>query len=482
MGAAADGEHGDLPTETLRQHGYRAVDWVADYLDRVGELPVLAEVQPGEIRTEVGTGPPGRAEDLGAILDDLERVVMPGITHWQHPRFLAYFAITGSVPGILGELIAAGLNVNGMLWRTSPAATEVELATMDWLRQMLGLPAGFDGIIMDTASMSTLVALATARHRRWPGVRNQGYRALGGLQAVLYTSAEAHSSVRKAALTLGLGIDAVRSVPVDDRFRMDVAALEEAVAADRSAGHEPFAVVATVGTTSTTSIDPVPTIADICERERLWLHVDGAYGGTAAIVPELRHVLEGVDRADSLVVNPHKWLATPIDCSAFYVRDTEEVKRAFSLVPEYLRTDDEGVENLMDRGPQLGRRFRALKLWMVIRAFGADGLAARIREHVRLAGIVAAWVDECDGFERTAPTPLSTVCLRAVFDGADEEETDRRNADLLEAVNASGRAYLSHTVLDGRYSLRIAVGNLRTTEDDIREVLDLLQREAARLR
>lgn len=470
----------DMTPDDLRRHGRTALDWVADYLEGVGDLPVLAEVAPGDVAATIPVEPPRTGEPMEAILEDLDRVVLPGITHWQHPRFLAYFAITGSGPGIIGELVSAGLNANGMLWRTSPAVTEVEEVTLGWLRGMLGLPREFRGIIMDTASMATFTALAAARHRRWPDVREDGPVAFGDRRPRLYASEQAHSSVDKAAIALGLGHRSLRKIPTDADFRADPEALAAAVEEDRAHGWEPFAVVATVGTTSTTSVDPVPEIAAICDEQGLWLHVDGAYGGTAAIVPELRHVLDGAERADSIVVNPHKWLATPIDCSAFYVRDPDDLRRAFSIVAEYLESDGD-VTNYMDWGVQLGRRFRALKLWMVIRWFGHQGLAGAIREHIRLANLVAGWVDDHPGFVRVAPTTFSTVCFRAVFDAAVPSEEDERNVALLEALNATGRALLSHTVLNGRYVLRIAIGNLRTTEDDVREVLELLDAEAGRL-
>jgi aromatic-L-amino-acid/L-tryptophan decarboxylase len=417
---------------------------------------------------------------MASILADLDEVVLPGITHWQHPRFLAYFAITGSGPGILGELVAAGLNVNGMLWRTSPAATELEQVTLDWLRRMLGLDEGLRGIIADTASMATLVALAAARERRFPRVREEGPLGYGAARPRLYASEEAHSSVDKAAITLGVGQAGVRRVPTDGSFRMDADALADAVAEDRAAGFAPFAVVATVGTTVATAIDPVPAVAEVCAEHDLWLHVDGAYGGIAAIVPERADVLDGADRADSVVVNPHKWLATPIDCSAFYVRDPDAVKRAFRLVPDYLATD-EPVDNLMDWGVQLGRRFRALKLWFVLRWFGHDALAGAIAEHCRLARLVADEVDAHPRLERVAPVPFSTVCFRVRWAGVDPTEDDERTEALVQAVNASGRAYLSSARLGGRVTVRIAVGNLRTTEADVREVLDLVIAEAERL-
>jgi len=470
-----------MPLEEFRRFGHQVVDWIADYLAGIERYPVLARVRPGEIRERLPAHPPREGERFEAILRDFEQILMPGITHWNHPGFMAYFAITGSGPGILGELLAAALNVNAMLWRTSPAATELEQVVLDWLRQMLGLPPEFEGVIYDTASISSLCALAAAREAVGMGVREEGLAGRPRLR--LYASEEAHSSIEKAAIVLGLGQVGVRKIPTDDAFRMDVGALERAIEEDRAAGWHPFCVVATVGTTSTTSSDPVPEIARVCERSGLWLHVDAAYAGAAAIVPEFRHVLEGCERADSLVVNPHKWLFTPIDLSAFYSRRMDVVRRAFSLVPEYLRTGEEEVRNFMDYGPQLGRRFRALKLWMVIRYFGQEGLAARLREHIRLAHQFAAWVDADPDFERLAPTPLSTVCFRARPRALalSEADLDRFNEAVLDAVNATGECFLSHTRVRGRLALRLAIGNVRTTERHVRRAWELLRAHARRL-
>ncbi len=468
---------GDMDPEVFRRHGHQLVDWLAEYLADPERYPVLSRVAPGAIKHELPSSPPAEPEEMSQILADFERTIMPGITHWNHPAFFAYFSITGSGPGILGELLAAGLNVNGMLWKTSPAATELEELTLDWLRQMLGLPAALRGIIMDTASISTLVAIAAAREALDLDIRREGLAGRSDLPRLcLYTSDQAHSSVEKAAITLGLGQASVRKIATDDDWRMDPRVLAVAIEQDIAAGQQPFCVVATVGTTSTTSIDPVPAIAELCRRHQLWLHVDGAYGATAAIVPEMRGVLDGCEHADSIVVNPHKWLFTPIDCSVLYVRDPDLLQRAFSLVPEYLRTGAGDVTDYMNWGVQLGRRFRALKLWMVIRYFGREGLAARIRQHVALAQQFAGWIDTAPEWERLAPVPFSTVCFRARPRGIDDEAAlERLNGALMDAVNATGEVYLSHTKLNGVYALRLAVGNLRTTEQHVARAWELLR-------
>jgi aromatic-L-amino-acid decarboxylase len=379
-------------------------------------------------------------------------------------------------------MLCAAFNVNGMLWRTSPAATELETVVMDWLRQLLGLPEGLFGVIQDTASASSLVALAAAREAV-PGLEARKRGLVGQARLRAYASEQAHSSIEKAAIVLGVGQDGFRKIPVDEEYRMDAGALARAIAEDRAAGWAPFAVVATVGTTSTTSVDPVPAIADICRHEGLWLHVDAAYGGSAAILPECRRLLDGCERADSLVVNPHKWLFVPIDLSAFYTRRPEVVRAAFSLVPDYLRTpEDDLAPNLMDYGVSLGRRFRALKLWMVLRAFGREGIVLRLREHLRLARLFREWVEADPHFEVMAPTPLSVVCFRALFPGEDDTGHDRLNDEVVEAVNATGEVFLSATKLRGRTALRLAVGNIRTEERHVRRAWELLAEAAARRR
>jgi aromatic-L-amino-acid decarboxylase len=413
---------------------------------------------------------------MEAILNDFRSILMPGMTHWNHPGFMAYFANSAPGPGILAETLCAALNQNAMLWRTSPAATELEEVTMRWMRQMLGLPDSMTGVITDTASISSLLAMAAARERI-PGlnIREEGLSGRSEVPRLrLYTSDQAHSSIEKGAITLGIGQRGVRKIASDAEFRMEVAALRSAIVEDRAAGWLPFCVVATVGTTSTTSSDPVPEIADICEAEGMWLHVDAAYAGSAAVAPEFRYLLAGCERADSFVVNPHKWMFTPVDCSVLFVKSPQTLKRAFSLVPEYLVTDADAT-NFMDWGVQLGRRFRALKLWMIIRYFGQDGIAALIREHVRLAGGFAEWVDDASDFERTAPAPLSSVCFRAHPGGLDDEVMlELLNAKLMSEINGTGEIFLSHTKLRELYTLRIAIGNIRTSAAHVERLKTLL--------
>lgn len=460
---------GDMPPEVFERWGEDVVRWIADYLGHPDQFPVLSRAEPNALAAALPSWVPDEPEPMEHILADFTQLILPGITHWNHPRFFAYFAISASAPGILAEMLAAALNVNAMLWRTSPAATELETVTLDWLRRLLGLPDPFFGIIYDTASISTLVAIATARQAALPEVRVSGLAGAPPLR--LYCSEQAHSSVEKAAITLGLGQAGVRKIPTDNAYRLDAAALRAAIAEDRAGGWRPFCVVATVGTTSTTSVDPVPAIADICAEHELWLHVDAAYGGVPAILPEKRWALEGVERADSLVVNPHKWLFTPIDLSAFYTRHPETVREAFSLVPAYLASAEQAV-NYMDYGPQLGRRFRALKLWFILRAYGRAGIERRLREHLRLAALFACWVREAPDWELMAPVPFGTVCFRYAPPAG--HDLDRLNEDLLTEVNAAGDVFLSHTILRDMYALRLSIGNIRTVEDDVRRAWESL--------
>jgi aromatic-L-amino-acid decarboxylase len=454
-----------LSPEEFRRFAHEAVDWMADYLAHSETYPVLPHVKPGDLTDALPRCGPEQGEPMAAILADFRDKIVPAATHWNHPGFMAYFAISASGPGILGEMLTAALNMNGMLWKTSPAVVELEQVALDWLRQWIGLPDGLFGIIFDTASTSSMHAIAAAREMVAPEVRTDG----GGSGLVIYTSEQSHSSIEKGAIAIGIGQKNVRKIPVDAEYRMRPDALAAAIEQDRAAGLRPFCVVATVGTTSTTSIDPVEQIAPIAERHGAWLHVDAAYAGVAALAPELQHILRGCERADSLVTNPHKWLFTPVDISILYTRRPDILRRAFSLVPEYLRTaDDPRATNYMDYGVPLGHRFRALKLWFVLRYYGREGLARMIRNHIAWAQELAAQIDAHANFERTAPTPFSTVCFR--FKGTDEE-----NRNILERVNASGHVFLSHTVLRGQYCLRLAIGNMKTMRDHVQRAWELVQ-------
>jgi len=464
---------GDMDPEAFRREAHRVSDWIADYLADSRRYPVLSQIAPGDIVRVLPESAPLAGESFDAIFADFERIIMPGITHWNHPGFFAYFSITGSAPGILAEFLSAALNVQAMLWRTSPAATELEQVTLAWLRKLVHLPDDYEGVIYDTASVSTLHALAAARERVAPNVRAQG---LNGRYRV-YCSDQTHSSIDKAVILLGLGHDSLRKIPSDSDFKMQVPALATAIREDRAAGITPLAVVATVGTTSSTSIDPVASISGVCTQEQVWLHVDAAYAGVAAMVPGYEHILAGADAADSVVLNPHKWLFTPFDLSVLYTRHMDLLRAAFSLTPEYLQTTEVSpVRNLMDTGVQLGRRFRALKLWMVLRHFGAEGLQARLSEHMRLARLFAGWVDSSADFERLAPVPFSVVCFRSIPAAlaSDEAALDAHNEQLLDSLNRTGSVFLSHTRLAGRYCLRLAIGNLHTTERHVAEAWQLL--------
>jgi aromatic-L-amino-acid decarboxylase len=482
---------GDMSADEFRRHGRAVVDWIADYFERIEQLPVLTQVEPGELISQLPAAPPEAGESIEELIADVDRLIVPALTHWSHPAFFAYFATSTSAPGILGEMLSAAFDAKALLWRAAPAAQELEEVTLSWLRQMIGLPEPFSGIIYDTASVSTLHAIAAAREGLKLRVREDGMSGRADLPLLrVYSSEHAHSSVEKCVITLGLGQRSLRKIPVDAEFRMDAAALARAIEEDRAAGHLPFCVVATVGTTSTSSIDPVPAVAELCGRERLWLHVDAAYAGSAAVVPELRHILEGSERADSLVLNPHKWLFTPFDLSVLYTQRMDLLHRAFSLVPEYLRTLEQGreaVRNHSEYGIQLGRRFRALKLWMGIRYFGHDGLAARIREHCRLARLFASWVESAPGWELLSPVPLSLVCFRACPARGGESDDQRAarlnqlNEQIMHAVNETGEAFLSHTKLDDRFTLRLAIGNIRTTEVHVVRVWQLLRDAGERL-
>ena len=459
-----------MTPEEFRLCGHQAIDWVADYLANPQRYPVLARVQPGELTDALPARGPEQGEPPECLLADFERLILPAVTHWNHPGFMAFFANSGSAPGILGELLATALNLNGMLWKSSPAVVELEQVTLRWLRQWQGLPEDWFGQIFDTASVGSMHALAAAREATDPNSRTKGTAP----DLVVYTSEQAHSSIEKGAIAIGIGQERVHKVPVDAEFRLRPDALAEMIDRDVAAGLRPCAVAATVGTTATTSVDPVPAIAEICRARKIWLHVDAAYAGSAAVAEEFRWALAGCEHADSMVTNPHKWMFTPVDCSVFYTRHPDVLRRAFSLVPDYLATaEDPRAVNLMDYGVALGRRFRALKLWFVMRSYGREGIAATIREHVRMAQAVAARADAHPRFERTAPTPFSTICFR--YQGSDDE-----NRRIQEAVNESGEFFISGTKLHGRYTLRMAIGNMHTTQAHVDRAWELIQAEAAK--
>ena len=473
--------HNDMAPAAFRAAAHRVVDIMADYLENIEEHAVFPRIQPGSLAPLFPVSAPEGPESLDTILDDYQRLIEPNATHWQHPGFFAYFATTASGPGILGEMLTAALGQNPMLWRTSPIGTELEQVVVDWLRQAFGLPEAFDGLLTDTASTSSLIALAGARQAAGFDVAAAGLTGrpeVPGLR--VYASTEAHSSIEKACMTLGLGRAALVRVPVNERFEMQVDALETAIQADRAAGHRPIAIVATVGTTSSTSVDPVAAIADVAEREELWLHVDAAYAGVVAMLPGRRAPFVGWERADSIVVNPHKWLFTPLDASLLLSRRMPALREAFSLVPEYLRTLDRETpgRDYNEYTPQLGRRFRALKLWMQLRWFGLEGLRRRIERHLEMAQTFARWVDDAPDWERLAPVPFSTVCFRWTGGAGairlTEAELDTRNAAIMDRVNRTGEVFLSHTRLDGRFTIRVAIGNLRTEPRHVERAWALL--------
>lgn len=485
--------------EDFRRAGHETVDWIAQYLSTLGDNPVLAQTKPGQLFDSLPASAPDKGESFEAILRDFDQLVMPAVTQWNHPRFFAYFACTGSTPAILGEMLAAALNTNGLHWKTSPAVAELEQRTLDWLRQWLGLggdtdtgadqsssgtkdSSGFQkwfGIIYDTASTSSMHAIVSAREMVAPEARSEGSRG----DLVLYVSDQAHMSIEKGAIAVGIGQKNVRKVPSDSEFRMRPDALAQMIQQDKAAGKRPFCVVATVGTTSSTSVDPVAQIVDIAEKHGLWVHVDCAYAGAAAILPEHRHILAGADRAHSLVFNAHKWLLTPIDLSAFFTRRPDILRRAFSLTPEYLKTqDDPRAHNLMDYGVPLGHRFRALKLWFVLRYFGRERIEQMLRQHIQWAKDFASLIqsDPDRRFEVVAPVLFSVVCFRyrGKLQGDDARRIDDQNRAIMERVNHSGRVFISGTVLNGHQVIRLAIGNLTTTWQDIEEAWDLLKQAA----
>ena len=476
---------GDFGDEEMRAELHRVADWIANYRATIEQRAIVPSVAPGEVAAHF----PGRAPEQGASMDELMReldaFIMPGIVQWGHPAFLGYFGSTSNGPALLGEMIAAALNVNVMTWRTSPAATELEGVVLGWIRELVGLPESFMGIVYDTASIGLMHALAAARELAGGDVRKQGLVGRGADLGPMrvYASDQAHSGAEKAMIVLGLGEDNLVRVRSDERFRMDVGALERAIAHDVARGMRPMAVIATVGTTSTASVDPVAEIAGVCRAHGLWLHVDAAYGGPLAMLPEQRDVMTGAELADSVIVNGHKWLFIPLDFSALYTRRADVLRSVFSLTPEYLRGDAgaDGVVNYMDYGIQLGRRFRALKAWMALRAFGREGLESRIREHCRLARLFAEWIDREPYYSIVAPVTMAVVCFRFAPAAMSDEGCDALNERIVEAVNASGDAYLTHTTLCGQRAMRIGVGNVLTTERHLAHVWHRIKEEAARL-
>ena len=466
----------------FRRRGHDLVDWIAEYLEHPERFPVLSRVKPGDITAQLPARAPDDPEPFTDIMADFERVLVPGLTHWNHPGFLAYFAITASPPGILAEFLSAALNQQAMLWRTSPAATELEHVALGWLRDLIGLPASFEGVIYDTASIATMHALIAAREAAVPSARAEGLPGRSDVPRLrVYTSEQANFSVDKAMIAIGLGLDSLRKIGVDDTFRMRVDALQQAVNEDRASGFLPIAVMPTVGTTVTTSIDPVKDIAAICKREHMWLHVDAAYAGVAAMLPSHRWILDGAHDADSIVVNPHKWLFTPFDLSAFYCRRMDVVRRAFSLSPDYLRTAPGEVHNLMDTGVQLGRRFRALKLWMILRAYGASGIRELLATHIALAQRLAGWIDAHADFERLAPAPLSVVCFRwnPRTRHVSDADLDAANQRIADDVNRTGDVFVSTARVRGAVAIRIAIGHLRTSEAHVERAWKLIVQHSA---
>jgi len=471
---------GDVPIAEFRRQLHKLADWIADYRETIGDIRVAPNNKPGAIRAALPAQPPEHGESFENILADVDRLILPGMVHWSHPMFLGYFGWTATAPGILGEIITAPLNVNAMTWRTSPAATELETVVIDWLRQWMGLPDQFDGVVYDTASVGIMHALAVAREEAAPSPRKRGLIGARAPVFRVYASDQAHSSVEKASIALGLGEENVQRVPTGPEFRMDMAALRVMIERDLREKFKPLAVVATVGTTSTASVDPVPEIAKICREHKMWLHIDGAYGGGFAMLPEFEWLAEGWNEADSVIINPHKTLYVPLDFSVLYVRDLERLRRVFTLVPEYLRGDTvEAEKNYMDYGIQLGRRFRALKAWVIWRAFGREGMIAFMREHLRLAGLFADWIKIDDRFELAAPVVLPVVCFR--FVASDADKIDNLNMTMVERINASGRAYLTQTKLRGRTVMRIGLGNILTTEEHLRDAWELIQTTAEEL-
>jgi aromatic-L-amino-acid decarboxylase len=473
----------DMPIEQFRKSGYEMIDWIADYLSNIENYPVLPYIKYGDIKQNISPDPPINGENPDKFLKDVDQIIMKGITHWNHPNFMAYFNSTSSGPGILAELLSAGFNVNGMAWHTCPSVTELEERMIEWYRKIFFLPENFWGIVYDTASTSSFHAIAAAREQlSHLQIREKGMTGRNDLPKLrVYASQESHFSIDKAVLSLGFGLEGIKKIPVDKDFRMIPAKLREAIDEDKKNGVIPCCVVATVGTTSSTSVDPIDEIGTICNKENIWLHVDAAYAGTAAILPEMKWMFKGIEKADSLVINPHKWMFTPIDYSLLFTKKPEVLKRAFNLSSEYLDTSKDTVTNFMDYGIQLGRRFRSLKPWFIIRYFGVEGLQERIREHIRLAKLFESWISESDNFELVAPVNFGVVCFRAIPKILkNENEINSFNEKLMKKINETGKLFLSHTKLNGKYVIRICISGLRTHEVHVRNAWDLIREYVAK--
>jgi aromatic-L-amino-acid decarboxylase len=458
--------------EDFRKYGYECVDWIADYLETIEKYPVRARVKPGEISSQVPDRAPEKGESMEAIFGDFEKIILPGMTHWQHPSWFAYFPANNSPPSILAEMLTAGMGAQCMIWETSPSAAELEEKVMGWLQRMLGLPEGLEGVIQDTASTGSLVSLLIAREKA------TDFRAnVTGFQErlVVYISEEAHSSVEKGANIAGYGKENVRLIPTDENLAMIPEKLEEAILSDKNNGCKPCCVVATVGTTSSAAIDPLRPIGQIGQKYGLFVHVDAAYAGTAAILPEKRWIIEGTEYVDSFVFNPHKWMLTNFDCSAYFVKDARALIQTFEIHPEYLKTGvDTVVKNYRDWGIQLGRRFRALKLWFVLRYYGVEGIQSLVREHIRMAEMFKEWVDDHPNFEIMAPVHLSLVCFR-LNDGRDEDALNALNRELIERINKTGKIFLTQTTLKGKFVLRMAIGARTTADDHVRQAWQIIR-------
>ncbi|MEO6588209.1 MAG: pyridoxal-dependent decarboxylase [Pyrinomonadaceae bacterium] len=463
---------GDMKAEDFRRFGYQIVDWIADYFEKMETLPVLSNIEPGWLKSNLPDSAPEQGEDFSDVLDDVEKLILPAVTNWNHPNFHGLFSTSTSSVGIFAEMLSAAFDMKAMLWRTSPASTELEPVVLDWLRKMMNLPEDFHGVIYDTASISTLHAIAMAREKLNLKIRENGMSGRTDLPLLrVYCSEQTHSSIDKAVILLGLGQKSLVKIATNERFEMNAEKLSQAISEDKANGFLPFCVVATVGTTSTTSVDPVGKIADVCEREKIFLHVDAAYAGSAMILPELQFHFKGAERADSIVTNPHKWLFTPFDLSILYVKDLNLLKQTFSLVPEYLKVS-ETVTNQMEYGIQLGRRFRSLKLWFVMRYFGQEGLQNRIREHIRLANLFKNWVEDSENWEILAPMTFALVCFRACPKNVDD--LNALNEKIMNEINSSGEAYLSHTKLNEKFAIRLSVGSIRVEERHLEKVWNLL--------